>query len=61
MFLRILARRMRNQIDYSNKYSEMLQDKQDVGNEEADFRIINLLFSQIILNNRQIAADIEEK
>ena len=39
----------------------MLQDKQDVGNEEADFRIINLLFSQIILNNRQIAADIEEK
>ena len=61
MFLRILARRMRNQIDYSNKYSEMLQDKQDVGNEEADFRIINLLFWQIILNNRQIAADIEEK
>ena len=39
----------------------MLQDKQDVGNEEADFRIINLLFWQIILNNRQIAADIEEK
>ena len=61
MFLRILARRMRNQIDYSNKYSEMLQDKQDVGNEEADFRIINLLFWQIILNNRQIAADTEEK
>ena len=61
MFLRILARRMRNQIDYSNKYSELLQDKQDVGNEEADFRIINLLFWQIILNNRQIAADIEEK
>ena len=61
MLLRILARRMRNQIDYSNKYSEMLQDKQDVGNEEADFRIINLLFWQIILNNRQIAADIEEK
>ena len=39
----------------------MLQDKQDVGNEEEDFRIINLLFWQIILNNRQIAADIEEK
>ena len=39
----------------------MLQDKQDVGNEEADFRIINLLFWHIILNNRQIAADIEEK
>ena len=39
----------------------MLQDEQDVGNEEEDFRIINLLFWQIILNNRQIAADIEEK
>ena len=38
----------------------MLQDEQDVGNEEEDFRIINLLFWQIILNNRQIAADIEE-
>ena len=39
----------------------MLQDEQDVGNEEEDFRITNLLFWQIILNNRQIAADIEEK
>ena len=39
----------------------MLQDEQDVGNEEADFRIKNLLSSQNILSNRQIAADIEEK
>ena len=40
---------------------EMLQDEQDVGNEETDFRIKNLLFWQNILSNRQIAADIEEK
>ena len=46
---------------YSNKNSEMLQDKQDVGNEETDFRIKNLLSWQIILSNRQIAVDIEEK
>ena len=39
----------------------MLQDKQDVGNEETDFRIKNLLPWQNILSNRQIAADIEEK
>ena len=39
----------------------MLQDEQDVGNEETDFRIKNLLSSQNILRNRQIAADIEEK
>ena len=39
----------------------MLQDEQDVGNEEADFRIKNLLSWQNILSNRQIAADIEEK
>ena len=46
---------------YSNKNSEMLQDEQDVGNEETDFRIKNLLSWQNILSNRQIAADIEEK
>ena len=40
---------------------EMLQDEQDVGNEETDFRIKNLLSWQNILSNRQIAADIEEK
>ena len=45
----------------SNKNSEMLQDEQDVGNEETDFRIKNLLSWQNILSNRQIAADIEEK
>ena len=39
----------------------MLQDEQDVGNEETDFRTKNLLSWQNILNNRQIAADIEEK
>ena len=39
----------------------MLQDEQDVGNEETDFRIKNLLSWQNILSNRQIAADIEEK
>ena len=47
--------------DYNNKNSEMLQDEQDVGNEETDFRIKNLLSWQNILSNRQIAADIEEK
>ena len=39
----------------------MMQDEQDVGNEETDFRIKNLLSWQIILSNRQIAVDIEEK
>ena len=38
----------------------MLQDEQDVGNEETDFRTKNLLSWQNILSNRQIAADIEE-
>ena len=47
-------------LHYSNKNSEMLQDEQDVGNEETDFRIKNLLSWQNILSNRQIAADIEE-
>ena len=45
----------------SNKNSEMLQDEQDVGAEEKDFRIKNLLSWQNILSNRQTAADIEEK
>ena len=45
----------------SNKNSEMVQDEQDVGNEETDFRIKNLLPWQNILSNRQTAADIEEK
>ena len=39
----------------------MLQDERDVGNEETDFRIKNLLSWQNILSIRQIAADIEEK
>ena len=39
----------------------MLLDKPDIGNEETDFRIKNLLSWQNILSNRQIAADIEEK
>ena len=47
-------------VTYSNKNSEMLQDEQDVGNEETDFRIKSLLSWQNILSNRQIAADIEE-
>ena len=38
----------------------MLQDERDVGNEETDFRIKNLLSWQIIFSNRQTAADIEE-
>ena len=45
----------------SSKNSEMLYDERDVGNEETDFRIKNLLSWQNILSNRQIAADIEEK
>ena len=39
----------------------MLQDEQDAGKEETDFRIKNLLSWQNILINRQITADIEEK
>ena len=39
----------------------MLQAEQNVGNEEIDFKIKNLLFWQNILSSRQIAADIEEK
>ena len=39
----------------------MLQDEREVGNEEKDFRIKDLLSWQNILGNRQIAADIEEK
>ena len=44
---------------YSNKNSEMLQDERDLGNEETDLRIKNLLSWQSILSNKQIAADIE--
>ena len=43
-----------------NKNSEMLQDKQDEGNEETDSKIKNLLSWQNILSIRQIAADIGE-
>ena len=39
----------------------MLQDEEDVGNEETDFRIKHLLSWQNILSNRQIPADNEEK
>ena len=35
-------------------------DEQDVGNEETDFRIKNVLSWQNILSNRQIAAGIEK-
>ena len=38
----------------------MLQDEQDVGNKETDFRIKYLLSWQNIFSNRQIPADIEE-
>ena len=39
----------------------MLHDKQDVGNQETDFRIKNLLSWHNISSNPQIAADVEEK
>ena len=39
----------------------MLQGERDVGNEETNFRIKNLLSWQNILSNRQIAADIEKE
>ena len=39
----------------------MLQDEQDIGNEETDLRIKNMLSWQNILSNRQVTADIEEK
>ena len=59
--MRTLAKGCEIRLHYSNKNSEMLQDEQDVGNEETDFRIKNLLSWQNILSNRQTAADIEEK
>ena len=59
--MRTLAKGCEIRLHYSNKNFEMLQDEQDVGNEETDFRIKNLLSWQNILSNRQIAADIEEK
>ena len=43
------------------KFSWEEQDEQDVGNEETDLRIKNLLSWQNNLSNRQIAADIKEK
>ena len=58
---RTLAKCCEIRLYYSNKNSEMLQDKRDVGNEETDVRIKNLLPWQNILSNRQIVADIEEK
>ena len=48
-------------LHYSNENYEILQDEQDVGNEEIDFRMKNLLSWHNILSNRQIAADIEKK
>ena len=39
----------------------MLQEEQDVGNDEIDFRIKNLSSWQNTLSNRQIVEDIEEK
>ena len=39
----------------------MVHDERNVGNEETDFRIKNVLSWQNILSNRQTAADIEEK
>ena len=59
--MRTLAKGCEIRLHYSNKNSEMLQDQQDVGTEETDFRIKNLLSWQNILSNRKSAADIEEK
>ena len=59
--MRTLAKGCEIRLHYSNNNFEMLQDERDVGNEETDFRIKNLLSWQNILSNRQIAADIEEK
>ena len=39
----------------------MLLDKPDIGNEETDFRIKNLLSWQNILSNKQIAGNTEER
>ena len=50
----------KNQMKKLMKFSWEEQDEQDVGNEETDLRIKNLLSWQNNLNIRQIAADIEE-
>ena len=39
----------------------MLQDEQDLGHEETDFRMKNLLSWLNIWSNRQIEAGVEEK
>ena len=59
--MKTLAKGCKIRLHYGNKTSEMLQDEQDVGTEETDFRIKDLLSWQNILTNRQIAAAIEEK
>ena len=51
----------KNQMKKLMKFSWEEQDEQDVGNEETDLRIKNLLSWQNNLSNRQIAADIKEK
>ena len=48
------------QIAYSNKNPEIFIGQTDVGNEERDLRYKNLLPWQNILNNKKIAADMEE-
>ena len=59
--MRTLAKGCEIRLHYVNKNSKMLQDEQDVGTKETDFRIKNLLSWQNISSYRQIAADIEEK
>ena len=54
--MRTLAKGCEIRLHYGNKNSEMLQDEQEVGTEvgteETDFRIKNLLSWQNILSNK---------
>ena len=50
-----------NRLHYCNKNFWDASGQTDVGHEEIDLRIKNLLSWQDILNDRQIAPDIEEK
>ena len=50
-----------NRLHYSNKKFWDASGQTDVGHEEIDLRIKNLLSWQDILNDRQIAPDTEEK
>ena len=59
--MRTLAKGCEIRLHYGNKNSEMLQDEQEVGTEETDFRIKNLSWQNILSNKLQQNEPIKEK